>query len=216
MSDRNSSDGERARTELVVSVIIATYNARQLLTDSLASIAENPPSEAYEGLVVDDASADGTSEMVRARFPDVRLLRNEIKRHHAFSNNRAFEYARGEYLLLLNNDTIVLPQALDRMVEFLREHRAGFSRVRRPVVLTRYRTRQRSRTPGPRMAAPDQNRRIVVQLAMLLQSPSGATRIGSPSRNWLMVSRLSHSAAIAASFGSSPAQAVRCPSRLIA
>ena len=72
--------------------------------------------------MVDDASADDTSEMVSARFPDVRLLRNEINRHYAFSNNRAFEYARGQYLLLLNNDTIVLPQALDRMVEFLREH----------------------------------------------------------------------------------------------
>src|ERR1044072_869358 len=138
MSDRNSSDGERARTELVVSVIIATYNARQHLADCLGSIAENPPSEPYEVIVVDDASTDGTSEMVRARSPDVRLLHNEIKRHYAFSNNRDFEYPRGEYLLLLNNDTIVLPQALDRMVEFLREHRAGISRVRRPVVLIGY------------------------------------------------------------------------------
>ena len=122
MPDRNSSDRERPRTELVVSVIIATYNACQLLADCLGSIAENPPSEPYEVIVVDDASADDTSEMVSARFPDVRLLRNEINRHYAFSNNRAFEYARGQYLLLLNNDTIVLPQALDRMVEFLREH----------------------------------------------------------------------------------------------
>src|SRR6476659_7660304 len=97
MSDRDSCDGERARTELVVSVIIATYNARQLLADYLASIAENPPGEPYEVIVVDDTSADGTSEMVRARFPNVRLLRNEIKRHYAFSNIRAFEYARGEY-----------------------------------------------------------------------------------------------------------------------
>src|SRR3954447_5968387 len=122
MSDRNSSNGERPRSKLVISVIIATYNARQLLADCLDSIAANPPSEPYEVIVVDDASADGTSEMVRTRFPDVRLLRNEINRHYAFSNNRAFECARGQYLLLLNNDTVVLPRALDRMVEFLREH----------------------------------------------------------------------------------------------
>jgi len=122
MPDRNSSNGERPQTEPVVSVIIATYNACQLLADCLGSIAENPPSEPYEVIVVDDASADDTSEMVRTRFPDVRLLRNEVNRHYAFSNNRAFEYARGQYLLLLNNDTIVLPQALDRMVEFLREN----------------------------------------------------------------------------------------------
>jgi glycosyltransferase involved in cell wall biosynthesis len=55
MSDRNSIDGERPRPELVVSVIIATYNARRLLADCLLSIAENPPSEPYEVIVVDDA-----------------------------------------------------------------------------------------------------------------------------------------------------------------
>jgi GT2 family glycosyltransferase len=122
MSNRNSVKGERSQAEIVVSVIIATYNARQLLADCLTSIAKNSPSEPYEVIVVDDASADGTSEMVCTRFPDVLLLRNEINRHYAFSNNRAFECSRGEYLLLLNNDTVVLPQALDRMVEFLREH----------------------------------------------------------------------------------------------
>jgi N-acetylglucosaminyl-diphospho-decaprenol L-rhamnosyltransferase len=108
--------------EVVLSIIIATYNARELLANCLRSIAQNPPKEAYEVIVVDDASIDGTSEMVRAHFPEVRLLRNEVNRHYAFSNNRAFECARGEYFLLLNNDTIVLPDALDRMIAFLREH----------------------------------------------------------------------------------------------
>jgi GT2 family glycosyltransferase len=60
--------------------------------------------------------------MVPARFPGVRLLRNEINRHYASSNNRAFREAQGQYVLLLNNDTIVLPQALDRMLTFLRAH----------------------------------------------------------------------------------------------
>ena len=121
MLDRKFAGGERS-AGIGISIIIATYNARRLLADCLASIAENPPSEPYEVIVVDDASADGTSEMVRDRFPAVRLLRNEVNRHYAFSNNRAFEDARGDYLLLLNNDTIVLPQALDRMAAFLRAH----------------------------------------------------------------------------------------------
>ncbi len=107
---------------ITLSVIIATYNACQLLADCLASIYQNPPTEPFEIIVVDDASADRTSEMVRARFPEVRLLRNEINRHYATSNNRAFDQARGQYLYLLNNDTIVLPRALDRMLAFLREH----------------------------------------------------------------------------------------------
>src|SRR6266851_520229 len=98
---------------VALSVIIPSYNARELLADCLQSIYRNPPSEPYEIIVVDDASADGTSAMVRARFPEVRLLRNEVNQHYARSNNRAIALARGQYLYLLNNDTIVLPRALD-------------------------------------------------------------------------------------------------------
>ena len=107
---------------VTLSVIIPTYDARELLADCLQSIYGNPPSEPYEVIVVDDASADGTSDMMRARFPEVRLLRNEVNRHYARSNNRAIKAARGKYLYLLNNDTIVLPQAMDHLLAFLQEH----------------------------------------------------------------------------------------------
>jgi GT2 family glycosyltransferase len=103
-----------------VSVIISTYNARAVVADCLESIYQNPPSGPYEIILVDDASSDGTSEMVRARFPEVRLIRNDINRHYTISNNRALDAARGEYIYLLNNDTIVLPEAIDRMVAFLK------------------------------------------------------------------------------------------------
>ncbi len=113
------SSGEAAIT---LSVIIATYNARALVEACLCSIRRNPPTEPYEVIVVDDASTDGTSEMLRASFPEVRLLRNEINRHYASSNNLAIEHARGRYLVLLNSDTVVLPDALDQMLAFLRQH----------------------------------------------------------------------------------------------
>lgn len=102
-----------------LSIIISCYNTRRLVEDCLNSIYRNPPDQAYEILLVDDASQDGTSEMVRATFPEVRLLRNDVNRHYAFSNNRALDQARGMYVLLLNSDTIVLPRALDGMLEFL-------------------------------------------------------------------------------------------------
>lgn len=119
---RDPTDDCAVTDDIVLSVIIATYNARDLLADCLRSIERNPPGERYEVIIVDDASKDDTFDMVRRCFPEVRLLRNEVNRHYAFSNNRAVACSRGKYLLLLNNDTIVLAEAIDRMLAFLREH----------------------------------------------------------------------------------------------
>lgn len=107
---------------VILSVIISTYNTKQLVLNSVASIYANPPSEPYEIVVVDDASNDGTSAALRAAFPEVRLLVNDVNQHYTRSNNRAIEAARGQFLLLLNSDTLVLPEALDGMIEFLRTH----------------------------------------------------------------------------------------------
>src|SRR5712664_3390000 len=102
MTDRKPVSDAGANLAVTLSVIISTYNAREVLADCLQSIYQNPPSEPSEIIVVDDASADGTGDMVRARFPEVRLLRNEINRYYTYSNNRAFDQVRGQYLHLLN------------------------------------------------------------------------------------------------------------------
>jgi N-acetylglucosaminyl-diphospho-decaprenol L-rhamnosyltransferase len=114
--------GDDATDPVVISVIISTFNAREVVADCLTSIYRNPPTEPYEIVVVDDASSDGTSEKVRTRFPEVRLLINEVNLHYTMSNNHALDRARGEYIHLLNNDTIILPHAFDAMVTFLRNH----------------------------------------------------------------------------------------------
>lgn len=105
--------------DIALTIIITCYNTRDLIGDCLRSIYQNPPSEAHEIILVDDASTDGTSEMVRTTFPEVRLLRNDVNLHYAHSNNKALDEACGRYVLLLNSDTIVLPQALDAMIAFL-------------------------------------------------------------------------------------------------
>lgn len=122
MQDREPKPDSAASVDPTLTIVITCYNTRDLVRDCLSSIVRSPPGEPYEIVLVDDASTDGTSEMVRASFPEVHLLRNDANQNYSRSNNRALDHARGEFLLLLNNDTIVPPHALDRMIAFLREH----------------------------------------------------------------------------------------------
>jgi N-acetylglucosaminyl-diphospho-decaprenol L-rhamnosyltransferase len=121
---RNSKPigGETPGAEIVLSIIIPSYNTRDLVADCLRTIYQNPTHEPYEIILIEDGSSDGTGEMVRSAFPEVRVLRNDTHLHYAYSNNLALDHALGRYVLLLNPDTLVLPGALDAMVTFLREH----------------------------------------------------------------------------------------------
>jgi hypothetical protein len=109
-------------SEVRISIIIANYNARDLLEDCLNSIYQQDSRYPFEVLVVDDHSSDDSFEMVKTRFPQVRTYRNEANLHYAASNNRMFDIAKGRYLFLLNNDTIVEPGAVDVLVDFMEAH----------------------------------------------------------------------------------------------
>jgi GT2 family glycosyltransferase len=107
---------------VVLSIIIANYNGRALLHESLTSIYRHSPQCSFNIVVIDDASHDDSAAMVRECFPNVRLLVNPQNVHYGRSNNRAIDLVRCEFVYLLNNDTVILPHALDRMITFLREH----------------------------------------------------------------------------------------------
>ncbi len=102
-----------------ISVIIASYNTRDLLECNLRSIFENPPACGFEVVVSDDASTDGSPDMVRAKFPQAVLRVNPVNSGYARTNNWAIEMARGRYVYLLNCDAMVLPGALDTLVRFM-------------------------------------------------------------------------------------------------
>lgn len=103
-----------------LSVIIVSYNTKQLLDDCLASLlaAEAPPG-GVEIVVVDNASADGSQAMVQAKYPGVRLLASPENLGFAAANNRGTAVAQGRYLLFLNSDTRIEPDALVRPLEFI-------------------------------------------------------------------------------------------------
>ena len=88
-----------------VSVVIVSWNTSAILRDCLASVARHLRSVDHEVIVVDNASSDGSSEMVAAEFPAVRLVRNVQNRGFGTANNQGMRRARGAWLLLLNSDT---------------------------------------------------------------------------------------------------------------
>jgi GT2 family glycosyltransferase len=104
-----------------LSVVIPSWNTRELLRACLASI-ERAPKPSTEVIVVDNASHDGSADMVEADFPEVRLRRNDENEGFARGCNQGMDLARGRWILLLNADTEILDDGLERQVRFLEEH----------------------------------------------------------------------------------------------
>jgi GT2 family glycosyltransferase len=107
---------------LDLSICIPTLKAKQLLRDCLTSIPANTRAVTYEIIVVDNNSQDGTVELLREEFPAVRLIENPRNLGFARPVNQAIAISQGRYVLLLNNDTLVLENAFDRLVEFADAH----------------------------------------------------------------------------------------------
>ena len=101
-----------------VSIIIVNWNTKGLLRDCLASVYEKAGDIDYEVIVVDNASVDGSAEMVRKDFRQVILIENRENRGFAAANNQAMAVAKGKYVLLLNSDTVVLENAVASTVCF--------------------------------------------------------------------------------------------------
>ena len=107
-----------------LSVIIVNWNTRELLAQCLASVVSDLPS--IEVYVVDNASVDGSAQMVSRQFPSVHLVENAENVGFAVANNQAILRAKGHYVMLLNSDTQVHDGALETMIKFMDDHpRAG-------------------------------------------------------------------------------------------
>jgi GT2 family glycosyltransferase len=91
-----------------VSIIIVSYNTRQLLHNCLVSIYQKTKEIEFEVIVCDNGSQDGSLEMVKTKFPQTVLIENNANIGFGAANNRASKIAAGKYLLLLNSDTVLL------------------------------------------------------------------------------------------------------------
>jgi GT2 family glycosyltransferase len=104
-----------------LSIIIVNYNGREHLENCLSSLAQHPPATPHEIVVVDNASTDGSMEAVH-RSPGVRLVALDENVGFSRGNNAGIRASGGELVLLLNNDTLVRPGALDTLVARLDAH----------------------------------------------------------------------------------------------
>lgn len=102
-----------------LSIIIVSWNVADLLSACLDSIRASLSTEI---IVVDSASSDGTPDMLRTRYPDVKLLAQTENVGFTRGNNIGLQAAQGRYLLLLNPDTEVIGDALEQMVAYLDAH----------------------------------------------------------------------------------------------
>ncbi len=106
----------------MVSIIIVNWNTRDLLLQCIQSIKDSTKDVPHEVVVVDNDSSDGSVEAVAERFPYVKLIASSENLGFAAGNNLGIAQATGACVLLLNPDTIVMPNSIREMLDFLETH----------------------------------------------------------------------------------------------
>jgi len=105
-----------------LSIIIVNYNVRYFLEQALLSVQQAIKNIDAEIFVVDNNSADDSVEMVKERFPSVQLIANADNPGFSAANNQAIRLAKGKYILLLNPDTVLEEDTLDKTLTFMEDH----------------------------------------------------------------------------------------------
>lgn len=105
-----------------LSIIIVNYNNIRFLEACLNSVYNSTHRASFEIIFVDNGSTDNSFDIVKTKFPKVRIIENRENLGFGKANNRGLEIYRGRYALLLNTDTVVKDGAFDKMLEFMDSH----------------------------------------------------------------------------------------------
>ncbi|MGV3583210.1 MAG: glycosyltransferase family 2 protein [Methylophilus sp.] len=102
-----------------VSVIFVSYNTEEMTKKAIALVKQSLPQLNIEIFVIDNASKDGSAEMIRQEFPEIHLIINKTNVGFGRANNQALPFVHGRYILLLNTDAFVDPDTIQKTVDFM-------------------------------------------------------------------------------------------------
>jgi GT2 family glycosyltransferase len=106
-----------------ISIVIVSWNASEHLKNCIESILKNKDGLKIEIIVVDNASIDGSPEMVKKRFPSVKLILNKKNMGFAIANNIGIRASNGNYICLINSDIEVLDNCLQLIMKFMKKNK---------------------------------------------------------------------------------------------
>lgn len=119
----------------LLTISIASWNTKDLTKQTLESIYKNTRVKDLEVVVIDNASTDGSVEMIKKEFPQVKIIQNEVNIGFGSAHNKVARATQSKYFCILNSDVIVLPGIFDKMIEFL-EKNPGYSVVTNKLLNT--------------------------------------------------------------------------------
>ena len=110
--------GEKQSHKIDVSVVVVNWNSKDLLKNCLDSVYQTINNLIFEIIVVDNASTDGSLEMLERDFPQVIKICNQNNKGFGAANNQALAIMKGKYALLLNTDALLTPHAINKLWSF--------------------------------------------------------------------------------------------------
>ena len=108
--------------QIIVSLVIVNWNTKDLLDACLKSVYEQTNNQLIEIIIIDNDSSDDSCDMVKVKYPDVILIENDGNSGFSAANNQGFEIARGKYVLMLNSDTVILDNAIGKVLDYAEQN----------------------------------------------------------------------------------------------
>jgi GT2 family glycosyltransferase len=136
-----------------VSIVIVNYNVKHFADLTISSVLGSASGVDYELIVVDNNSSDGSVEYLKSKYPGIRIIANDSNQGFSVANNQGIKEAKGEYVLLLNPDTVIAEDTLEKCIRFMEAHEdAGAIGVRMVDGAGKFLPESKRAFPGPAVA----------------------------------------------------------------